>query len=49
MNKINEWVKDMKRRGQKEHLKQGDEQNKFIYYNKTYIDTWKISLILLIK
>ena len=24
----------------KEHLKQGDEQNKFIYYNnKTYIDT----------
>ena len=35
----NKWVKDMKRRGQKEHLKQGDEQNKFIYYNKTYIDT----------
>ena len=30
----------MKRRGQKEHLKQGDEQNKCIYYNnKTYIDT----------
>ena len=29
----------MKRRGQMEHLKQGDEQNKFIYYNKTYIDT----------
>ena len=29
----------MKRRGQKEHLKQGDEQNKFIYYDKTYIDT----------
>ena len=30
----NKWVKDMKqmkRRGQKEHLKQGDEQNKFIY------------------
>ena len=25
----------MKRRGQKEHSKQGDEQNKFIYYNKT--------------
>ena len=32
----------MKRRGQKEHLKQGDEQNKFIYYNKTDIDTLKI-------
>ena len=29
----------MKRRGQKEHLKQGDEQNKFIHNNKTYIDT----------
>ena len=47
MNKDNQWVKDiqqisknMKRRGKKEHLKQGDEQNKFIYYNnKTYIDT----------
>ena len=25
--------------GQKEHSKQGDEQNKFIYYNKTDIDT----------
>ena len=35
----NKWVKDMKRRGKKEHLKQGDEQNKFIHYNKTYIDT----------
>ena len=39
----NKWVKDMKqmkRRGQKEHLKQGDEQNNFIFYiNKTYIDT----------
>ena len=35
----NKWVKDMKRRGKKEHLKQGDEQNKFIYWNKTYIDT----------
>ena len=22
----NKWVKDMKRRGKKEHLKQGDEQ-----------------------
>ena len=32
----------MKRRGQKEHSKQGDEQNKFIYYNKTDIDTLKI-------
>ena len=29
----------MKRRGQKEQSKQGDEQNKFIYYNKTDIDT----------
>ena len=26
-------------KGQKEHLKQGDKQNKFIYYNKTDIDT----------
>ena len=32
----------MKRRRQKEHSKQGDEQNKFIYYNKTDIDTLKI-------
>ena len=33
-------VKVVKWHGQKEHLKQGDEQNKFIYYNnKTYIDT----------
>ena len=32
----------MKRRGQKEHSKQDDEQNKFIYYNKTDIDTLKI-------
>ena len=39
----------MKRRGQKEHSKQGNEQNKFIYDNKTDIDTLKISLILLIK
>ena len=30
---------DMKRRRQREYSKQGDEQNKFIYYNKTYIDT----------
>ena len=35
----NKWVNDMKQHGQKEHLKQGDEQNKFIYHNKTYIDT----------
>ena len=36
----NKLVKDMKQCGKKEHLKQGDEQNKFIYYNnKTYIDT----------
>ena len=34
------WVKVLKRRGQNDHLPQGDEQNKFIYYNnKTYIDT----------
>ena len=39
MNKANEWVKDMKRREQKEHSKRGDEQNKFIHYNKTDIDT----------
>ena len=45
MKEANEWriynklVKDMKQRGQKEHLKQGDEQNKFIYFNKSYIDT----------
>ena len=39
MNEDNQWVKDRKRRGKKEHLKQGDEQNKFIYYNKTNIDT----------
>ena len=32
----------MKRRGQKEHSKRGDKQNKFIYYNKTDIDTLKI-------
>ena len=31
--------KGMQRRGQKEHSKQGDEQNKFIYYNQTDIDT----------
>ena len=36
-------------RKKKEYLKQGDEQNIFIYYNKTYIDTLKISLILLIQ
>ncbi len=32
----------MKRRGQKEHSKQGDKQNTFIHYNKTDIDTLKI-------
>ena len=32
----------MKWCGQKEHSKQGDKQNKFIYYNKTDIDTLKI-------
>ena len=48
MKITNEWriwnklVKDVKRRGKKEHLKQGDEQNKFIFYNnKTYIDALK--------
>ena len=39
----------MKWHEQKEHLKLGNEQNKFIHYNKTDIDTLKISLILLIK
>ena len=39
VNEGSQWVKDIKRRGQKEFLKQSDEQNKFIYYNKTYIDT----------
>ena len=29
-------------RTKKEHSKQGDKQNKFIYYNKTDIDTLKI-------
>ena len=46
VNEGSQWVKDMKRRGQKGHSKQGDKQNKFIYYNKTDIDTLKISLIL---
>ena len=32
-------IKVVKWCGQKEYSKQGDEQNKFIYYNKTYIDT----------
>ena len=39
VNEEGQRVKDIKRRGKKEHLKQGDEQNKFIYYNKTNIDT----------
>ena len=39
VNEGSQWVKDMKRRGQKEHSKEGDKQNKFIYYNKTDIDT----------
>ena len=42
VNEWSQWGKDMKRRGQKEHLKQGNKQNKFIYYNKTDIDTLKI-------
>ena len=49
VNEGSQWVKDEIRCRQKEHLKQGDEQNKFIYYNETNIDTLKISLILLIK
>ena len=40
MSKIYEKNKGWKTTWTKEHLKQGDEQNKFIYYNnKTYIDT----------
>ena len=35
----NKWVKDMIRRRQKEYSKQDDEQNKFIHYNETNIDT----------
>ena len=35
----------MKRRGQKEHSKQGDKQ-KFILVTKNYNDTLKILLIL---
>ena len=41
MDEANE-VKNMKRRGKKGNSKQGDEQNKFIYSNKTDIDTFKI-------
>ena len=41
MNEWSKWVEDMKWRGQKEHSKQGDKQNKFIYCNKTCIDTLK--------
>ena len=39
VNDGSQWVKDMKRRGRKEYLKQGDEQNKFIAnsVNKIYI------------
>ena len=39
VNEGKQRVKDRKRRGQKEYSKQGNEQNKFIYHNKTYIDT----------
>ena len=44
MEKSSKWWKPMseeyKTARKKEHLKQGDEQNKFIYdNNKTYIDT----------
>ena len=35
MNEDNQKAKDIKRRGQKELSKLGDEQNKFVYYNKT--------------
>ena len=38
----NKWVRDMIRRAQKEYSKQSDEQNRFIYDNKTDIDTLKI-------
>ena len=37
MKITNEWRYETARK--REHLKQGDEQNKFIYYNKTYTDT----------
>ena len=39
----------MKRRGKKEHSKQGDKQNKFIYSDKIDIDALKILRILSIK
>ena len=47
-----QWVKDIQQiswrydTARTKGRKHGDEQNKFIYYN---IDTWRISLILLIK
>ena len=43
MEKSSKWRKPMrevkKQCGQKEYSKQGDEQNKFIYHNETYVDT----------
>ena len=34
VNEWSQWVKDMKRHGQKEHSRQGDKQNKFISITK---------------
>ena len=34
VNEGSQWMKDMKRRGQKEHSKQDDEQNKFILFTQ---------------
>ena len=40
MSKDMKQIKVVNRRGQNEHLKQGDEQKQIMYYhNKTYIDT----------
>ena len=39
MSKRYEMSKGCKTARTKEHLKQGDKQTKFIYYNKIYIDT----------
>ena len=39
VNEGSQWVKNIKRHEKSNILKQIDEQNKFIYYNKTYIDT----------
>ena len=39
----------MKQRRQKEHSKQGDKQNKFIYYIRTDIDTLKIVMCVCVR